>query len=127
MLAARSSCCCHLAHAGGIYGRILEAADRAGVFKGQTLHSFRRGGMQHRKYLLGEPTEDIQRQAHIKTPSVADRYLSRNRHSLRLAKQATKYRNGRPVAARMLALLQEEGLLPVEGSAGTEEPTSRDC
>ena len=51
--------------------------------------------MQHRKYVLGESIDVILKQSHIKTSSIVDRYLSRTRHSLRLAKQVLKVQSGR--------------------------------
>lgn len=93
---------------------MVEAAERAGVYKGQTVHGFRRGGMQHRKHRLGESTEDIQKQAHIKTPAVAARYLNCCRHLPKLAKLATKvqHKGSQAVSKRMLAVLQQQGMMP---------------
>ena len=94
------------------------------MYKGQSIHSFRRGGMQHRKYVEGESTEAIQRQAHIKIPEVAARYLNKRRQGVKLAKLATKVKHQltskasssssalQPVSQRMLAALQAQGLLP---------------
>ena len=94
------------------------------MYKGQSIHGFRRGGMQHRKYVEGEPTETIQQQAHIKTPEVAARYLNKRRQGVKLAKLATKVkyqasqaggssssRAMQPPTQRMLVALKAHGLL----------------
>lgn len=102
--------------AGGMYSRVVEAAERAGVYRGQTVHGFRRGGMQHRKHKEGELTESIQEQAHIQTPAVAACYLNQRRHLPKLAKLATKvqHKGAQSVSKRMLNVLQKEGLIPTE-------------
>ena len=112
--------CLRLA-AGGMYSRVTTAAERAGVYKGQSIHSFRRGGMQHRKYVAGESAESIQQQAHIKTPAVAARYLNQRRQGVKLAKLAAKAKHHersrlpggrlRPVSQRMQSVLVQHGLL----------------
>lgn len=95
---------------------------RAGVYKGQSVHSFRRGGMQHRHSVLGEPAEQVQGRALIKTPAVAARYLNPGRHHAKLAKIATKAKfqgqlagnsskRVRTVSQRMQEALESQGLL----------------
>ena len=79
------------------------------------MHSFRRGGMQHRQG-QGESTEAIQERAHIKTPAVAARYLNKRRQNVKLQKMATKVKHqerlGLAVSQRWLNALEVQGALP---------------
>ncbi len=57
-----------------------------GLYKGQSVHSFRRGGMQH-AVEQGESAEAVGDRAKIKTPAVRARYLNKRRQFVKLAKQ----------------------------------------
>ena len=72
--------------AGAIWNRMVDAAKRFGLYRGQSVHSFRRGSMQHHKE-SGMAPELVAQRAKIKTPEVAARYLNKRRSYVKLAKK----------------------------------------
>ncbi len=70
----------------------MGAAKRFGIYRGQSIHGFRRGSMQHSRD-QGESAEAVAQRAKIKTPAIAARYLNKRRHHARLSKkeQAGKF------------------------------------
>lgn len=68
--------------------RIVNAAKCCGVYRGQSMHSFRRGSMQHRQEVLGQDLTAIGAQAKIRTPAVVARYLDPMRCRAKLKKKA---------------------------------------
>ncbi len=64
----------------------MGAAKKYGLYRGQSVHGFRRGSMQHSKD-LGVPPELVAQRAKIKTPEVAARYFNKRRPHAKLAKQ----------------------------------------
>lgn len=73
---------------------MVKRAQKLGVFRGQSVHSFRRGSMQHQEG-MGVSREDVAKRAKIKTPEVAARYFNKRRAFVKLEKQ------GRSKAARL--------------------------
>ncbi len=71
--------------AGALWNRLVGAAKRHGIYRGQSVHGFRRGSMQH-SHDHGESVEQVAGQARIKTPQVAARYLNKRRPQAKLAK-----------------------------------------
>ena len=51
-----------------------------GLYKGQSLHSLRRGSMQHAVYEDHQTRHVVAEAALIRTPAVAERYLDQTRH-----------------------------------------------
>lgn len=86
MLVCITSCPSLLASAGALWNRVVDAAKKAGVYRGQSVHSFRRGSMQHMEG-LGVPRTEVAQRAKIKTPEVAARYFNKRRSHVKLAKQ----------------------------------------
>lgn len=72
--------------AGAIWNRVVGMARRLGLYRGQSVHSFRRGSMQCMA-AQGASREQIMQRAHIKTPEVAARYLNKRRAQTKLEKQ----------------------------------------
>ena len=58
--------------------RLVEAAKRMGLYRGQSTHGFRRGSMQHNRD-AGVSLEAVAQRAKIKTPAVLARYLNKRR------------------------------------------------
>lgn len=63
----------------------MGAAKRFGIYRGQSVHGFRRGSMQH-SHDQGDTLEQVAGRARIKTPQVAARYLNKRRPQAKLAK-----------------------------------------
>ena len=64
----------------------MKYAQELGIYRGQSVHGFRRGSMQHQES-LGVPREEIARRAKIKTPEVLARYLNKRRAFVRSEKR----------------------------------------
>lgn len=65
--------------------RLVEAAQRLGLYKGQSNHGFRRGSMQHSRD-AGATLEAVAQRAKIKTPAVLARYLNKRRSYVKEAR-----------------------------------------
>jgi hypothetical protein len=65
---------------------MVEAAQRMGLYRGQSVHGFRRGSMQHSRD-SGATLDAIAQRAKIKTPAVLARYLNKRRSHVKQIKQ----------------------------------------
>lgn len=81
--------------------RIVNAAKCCGVYRGQSMHSFRRGSMQHRQEVMGQDAAAIGAQAKIKTPAVVARYLDPMRCRSKLKKKAAALHRDRAPSERI--------------------------
>ena len=77
---------------------MTEASVRLGLYKGQSVHGFRRGSIQHNK-ARGVSEGEVARRAQIKTPAVLARYANKRRHLPRLEKKALAAKLARQHAA----------------------------
>ena len=93
-----------------MHNRIVAAATRCGVYRGQSMHSFRRGSMQHRHYVLGEDSAAVGALAKIQTPAITARYLNPCRSRAKLQKLAAAAKYGPP--GPMPALTKRKGVAP---------------
>ena len=66
-----------------LWKQLVGAAKRFGMYRGQSVHGFRRGGMQH-SLAQGAPPELVAQRAKIKTPEVAARYFNKRRSHVKL-------------------------------------------
>jgi hypothetical protein len=71
----------------GLWHSIVKYLTLAGLFEGETAHSFRRGGLQAAFYTGSAAFTAVQERAQLKSPGIVKRYLNTARHIPRLRKQ----------------------------------------
>ncbi|GAB4815694.1 hypothetical protein N2152v2_002740 [Parachlorella kessleri] len=74
-----------------LYNRIVKAAKELGLYRGQSLHGFRRGSLQHSR-AQGASKEELSRQSRIQTEAVLDRYLNKRRSHVKHSKQERAFK-----------------------------------
>ncbi|KAK9806959.1 hypothetical protein WJX72_008684 [[Myrmecia] bisecta] len=87
--------------AGAIYQRLTGHLKAFGLYHGESVHSYRRGNMQHRHHRLGETEEAVGERALINTPSVRKKYLDQSRHHRKMKRVERKSKTVLP--AQILA------------------------
>jgi hypothetical protein len=80
----------------GLWHSIAKYLTLAGLFEGETAHSFRRGGMQAAFYTGSASFGEVQQRAQLKSASIVKRYLNPARHIPKLRKQLLQGRVVKP-------------------------------
>jgi hypothetical protein len=65
---------------GCLYQRIIRSMKAHGLHEGHTIHSYRRGHLQHLVHTQGHPQSVAAGNSNIKTPALQARYLDKDRH-----------------------------------------------
>jgi hypothetical protein len=60
------------------------------LHEGHTIHSYRRGHLQHLVHSQGHPQSVTARNSNIQTPALQARYLDKNRHHVRRNRYLSK-------------------------------------